>query len=222
MAPNKKLNAKRQAKREARKARRELVRAEAVPPSSQMPSREHTFDTPNRDGHLPRSIQTRLSDLAASVAAVSTEHLLLVPNKPGPDDETLMCIQNVLSAVERQMGEAAYGWTLDIRISEHGPYVFLQHHAVLRTCEGALVDVTPQTPRHLGRTLYIRGQMLFLPNSTTLPMDSEYGPASLPNRFTSLRQSEALKAYLAELTRKALSQPQTLNVRAERPLTIRY
>ena len=215
---NRKRNAHQQEKRALKKARRAAERAESLAnpspqlraPASAPPS--YSWEIANRPGLTPRSIQLTVRQLSRISGEVSESALVVAPIRPEHYALELCCVQNVLKKVELDGGEAAYGWTLNPRVSEHGPYVFFQHHAVWKAADGTLLDITPLTrdPRH--HPLRVRDGTLFLPDPTAVPTETELGPAVLPNRIHALTGSPELRQYLDGLTEAERNAPHRVGI----------
>lgn len=97
----------------------------------------------------------------AFCATISPAEPVYVRVQPAPAAKFIHCFENSETEAARHGGAAAYGWAI-----WHWPgrYFEAEHHAVWRTPEGELIDVTPQTgapPR-----------ILFLPDP-----DAVYDPA---------------------------------------------
>ena len=122
-------------------------------------------------------------------------------------------MQNVERKTARDNGRACYGWTFNQRFSAHGPYVYLQHHAVWESPDGRLVDVTPPMSNRALRPMTLDRGTLFLADATAAPtLHPSLGLAALPSRFFALRESNALRDYIADLNAKELATPHTLGV----------
>ncbi len=215
-----KRNAHQQNKREEKAARRAAERAVAAtvdgvtaPPASKASvDLTHHWDMANRPELRPRWFRFTARQLADVSRSISGEALVAARIAPEPDALALCCVQNVQAKVERDGGSPCYGWTLNLRVSEHGPYVFYQHHAVWRAPDETLVDVTPLTPDPRHHPLRIGRSTLFLLDASAIPTETEYGPAVLPNRFLPLGSSRALADYLARKTEEERLAPHNLAI----------
>lgn len=78
----------------------------------------------------------------AFCATIAPAEPLYVPVRPVPEAKFIHCFSNSEDQAARAGGAAAYGWAI---WRWPGRYFEAEHHAVWRTPEGALIDVTPQT-----------------------------------------------------------------------------
>lgn len=78
----------------------------------------------------------------AFCATLSSIPPLYVPVRPVPEAKWIHCFDNSAGQAARAGGTAVYGWAV-----WHWPgrWFEAEHHAVWRSAEGELVDVTPQT-----------------------------------------------------------------------------
>lgn len=95
---------------------------------------------------LHEATPTHLTEqTAAALAPMSSEAPVFVDVTPGPNATPDNCYSNVQEAVRQRGGSAVYGWI--VWISGRGHYLKIVHHAVWRSPEGLLLDVTPSDDR---------------------------------------------------------------------------
>lgn len=197
-------------KRKQETARRAAERVEAAS-KAPAPDSTHSWDFENLPGSQPMYIKITLAQLAEIARGVSDMPIVSVPIRADRDAQELFCIQNVERKTVRDGGRACYGWTFNQRFSVHGPYVYLQHHAVWQAPDAQLMDVTPRTSNPSVHPLTIQGRTLFLVDQAAVPTtDIRFGLAALPSRFFALREGESLRDYIVGLNAKELAAPHTL------------
>ena len=91
-----------------------------------------------------------------------------VPVQPDEGCSLGSCFDNVRAVVRRRGGSTQYGWRMR---EQTGAYVEGEFHAVWRTPEGLLTDVTPRSD---GLTT-----ILFLPDSTAIWEGEDVPPRRL-------------------------------------------
>lgn len=123
---------------------------------------------------------------------------------PEPWAKVIECITNVLSKVERDGGQAVFGWTFMPRFSpDHGCYVVATHHAVWHSpTDLALVDVTPFHPEERHRPSCSGGDTIFLVDESALPHRRGRVLSPLPLCFLPVAPEPALDTYLQLLARE--------------------
>lgn len=213
----KKKNTHQAEKRKEKTERRAVERSEAArnppAPARVVGTSPHSWEFQNRPGSLPRRITITLAQLEVVARAVSEAPIVCVAVRPEREAQELCCMQNVARKVEREGGRPCYGWTFNQRFSLHGPYIYLQHHAVWEAVDAQLADVTPRTSDPNLRPLNLDGRTVFLPDPMAVPTtDARFGVAALPSRFFPLQESEALRNYVAELNANELAAPHTLGL----------
>jgi len=132
---------------------------------------------------------------------VSKDSLGLVLHHPEAWAKTTCCFENVWRKVRTAGGRVVYGWTFTSRVNvEHGPYIFLMHHAVWHAPDKRLIDVTPfhEDPAH--RPLSIEGLVCFLVDESALPVEDGVAIGPRPNRYFALDENNAgLLDYVRKL-----------------------
>lgn len=99
----------------------------------------------------PSALSPEILDLCNEIAkGVEPEFIV---HKPDPDAVVRECFNNVVERVRRVGGDLVYGWAI-----WEWPSVFIEaeHHAVWRSPNGILMDITPHE--------YPTGGVLFLPD----------------------------------------------------------
>jgi hypothetical protein len=112
--------------------------------------------------------------------------------------------------VQQSGGGVLYGWMFHYRetaaLAGQG-YVLAVNHAVWHAPDKKLIDVTPfdHHPHH--RPVVVNSDaVLFLIDSNASPLRSDDAGLALPSWFFPLTDSEAIAAYVAELTAKELAE----------------
>lgn len=82
------------------------------------------------------------AETRAFCAAISPAEPVYVPVQPAPGAKFIHCFENSETQASRHGGSAAYGWAI---WRWPGRYFEAEHHAVWRSPDGGLIDVTPQT-----------------------------------------------------------------------------
>ena len=95
----------------------------------------------------------------------SKSETVQVPVQPGEECSVGSCFDNVRAVVRRRGGSTQHGWWMR---EQPGVYAEAEFHAVWRTAEGFLVDVTP---REDGLTT-----ILFLPDSNAVWTGADVAP----------------------------------------------
>jgi len=123
----------------------------------------------------------------AFCATISPETPLYVPVRPAPAAKPVYCFDNSVACAEAQGGAAVYGWAI---WRWPGRWFEAEHHAVWRSPDGTLLDVTPQAgdpPR-----------VLFLPDPA-----APYDPATFRrNIMAPDGDGAAVREYIALVARR--------------------
>lgn len=88
--------------------------------------------------HPPEAIDAAT---LAFCASISPAEPLYVPVRPVEHGKRAYCFRNSVIEAQRSGGDAVFGWAI---WRWPGRWFEAEHHAVLRSPEGELVDVTPQ------------------------------------------------------------------------------
>jgi len=118
----------------------------------------------------------------AFCATLSPEPPVYVPVRPAPASKVAYCFDNSVAYAREHGGEAVYGWAI-----WHWPgrWFEAEHHAVWRSPEGDLLDVTPQAgdpPR-----------VLFVPDPS-----APYDPTTFrPNIMAPDGHEDLVREYIA-------------------------
>lgn len=88
--------------------------------------------------HPPETIDAATLAFCASIAPAEP---LYVPVRPAPHGKRAYCFRNSVIEAQRSGGEAVYGWAV---WRWPGRWFEAEHHAIWRSPEGELIDVTPQ------------------------------------------------------------------------------
>ena len=129
----------------------------------------------------------------AFCATISPEPPLYVRVEPAPGAKPAYCFDNSVAQALRRGGSAVYGWAI---WRWPGRWFEAEHHAVWRSLEGELLDVTPQAGDPV--------RVLFLPDPS-----APYDPTTFrPNIMAPDGHEELVREYIAlvaqrgEITRR--------------------
>lgn len=123
----------------------------------------------------------------AFCATISAETPLYVPVRPAAAAKPAYCFDNSVAHAAANGGEAVYGWAI---WRWHGRWFEAEHHAVWRSPEGALLDVTPQAGEPV--------RILFLPDP-----EAVYDPSTFRRNIMAPDGHEALvREYIALVAKR--------------------
>jgi hypothetical protein len=119
--------------------------------------------------------------------------------KPEAESKALQCFNNAFNKFDKDGGGVLFGWTFIYKISPLGRYLIATNHAVWKSPEGYLIDVTPYEN---DIPFSNNGKILFLADANANPIKTKTGEFALPNRYFPIDDSPELYEYLRKLTKK--------------------
>jgi len=133
--------------------------------------------------------------------AVGGHGLAFARHAPAPAAVVNHCFSNAQQEAATHGGEAVYGWS--VRYVE-SPCAFLVafNHAVWRSPNGAMIDVTPFDPRH--QPVCIDGAVVFIEDPSAKPLSGTGRGRCLPSWFFPLSNEPISIALTADRTRHEL------------------
>lgn len=144
---------------------------------------------------MPCTTPQRIDDEVRTLcrrACGSGANPLFVPVEPAHGATYKNCFLNVAAEVERSGGTAVVGWMVGIWPGVFGEAI---HHAVWRSPEGALLDVTPQDP------LAASPDRIAFVEDATATYD-EAGYDARPSRRVALTDHPLVHQYLEACAKK--------------------
>jgi hypothetical protein len=130
-----------------------------------------------------------ISQLTVFAGQISSEGRLdLAIHRPKRWARLNRCFENAASQVKQKGGSTTFGWMFLYRLVEKIPghgYLIAVRHAVWRTPNGRLIDITPLNDDP-NRPLLRKGSVIFLADagSTTGPRPSIFYPLDADERLT--------------------------------------
>ncbi|HZR03037.1 MAG TPA: hypothetical protein VFA81_07690 [Burkholderiales bacterium] len=142
--------------------------------------------------------------LDAFARTISKEPMGLAHHVPEPWAKPTRCFENAAAKVRESGGRVRFGWMFHFRqVLQLGGagYLIAVHHAVWHAPNGALVDVTPFDPDPLHRPLTPAGNddILFLLDSSAVPIQTANVVAPRPSKFYPVSDDERLIAHIQRL-----------------------
>ena len=198
------------AKREAKKERRAQERLERPAFVASRP--EHAERAPAQGSGSTSSQPPGSKELSVldRIQKQNGGHWVGAQRQTEPWAKPRFCYWNVWQMIEREGGEAVFGWYINERTSEHGRYVVLINHAV-RAANKRLFDITPfhEEPAH-HPVVDGRGSVIFLVDDNAAPIAVGDIAVPQPSRFFAVDESEELDRYLAAKAEQERSELATL------------
>jgi hypothetical protein len=140
----------------------------------------------------------RIKDFASEI---SSNSLIRVYHEPDNEARPSCCFQNVWTKVKKDGGEILFGWTFSYLVnSEYGGYLVATHHAVWRTSEDQVLDVTPFHANRNHHPIGWDNYVVFLPDESAQPFKAEGLIAPLPLKFFAFSENQELRKYVKKMT----------------------
>ncbi len=134
---------------------------------------------------------------AIEVLGAGSDLMVLDRHEPDADARPNECFANCQRRVARSGGAAQCGWVFNFR--RESDYVVATAHAVWRSPDGDLIDITPMLPTHNLPESVLRplpdivGRLVFLPDAKAFKQ---------PNKYLPLTKNRALVKACRQRNRK--------------------
>ena len=138
-------------------------------------------------------------NLAKFARTICDQPLQWVLHRPEPTARHRLCFSNVGDKIQCAGGKGQLGWTFQkCHKNSVGGYLVATHHALWRSPDGILIDITPY-PDENTHPLSSGDEILFLADDKAKPVAKPNLIAPLPMKYFALDGTPALAEYVAEL-----------------------
>ncbi|HTJ65471.1 MAG TPA: hypothetical protein VL899_16840 [Alphaproteobacteria bacterium] len=149
--------------------------------------------------HARDDILKRISTVVAPT--VGGKGILFARYAPASAAVVNRCFSNARQAAADHGGEALYGWSVRY-VDSPCEFLVAFNHAVWRSPDGSVIDVTPFDRRH--RPICVDGGVVFLSDPRATPLSGTGTGRCLPSWFFPVFNNPASVALTADRTRQEL------------------
>lgn len=147
-----------------------------------------------------------MKQLETFAKTISSQSLGLVYYQPEEWAQQSRCFENAAQKTKCSGGRPQTGWMFHSRqvlqLPDQPGYLIAVHHAVWRSPNGDLIDITPFNTEQKHQPLTVDGSVLFLMDDTATPITNNKIFAPRPSQFWALSENEEMAQYVSQLASK--------------------